>query len=89
MEKVLKNRFSKKFHGIFLGKWFSTEKNVRKFAQSGHPALQTNGSCGRITIYHSQNKRCYGQLVSISTLGGVKWWAVWPDWAISLANFSC
>jgi hypothetical protein len=29
-EKVLKNRFSKKFRGIFRGKSLSAEKNVRK-----------------------------------------------------------
>jgi hypothetical protein len=29
-EKVLKNRFSKKFRGIFRGKSLSSEKNVRK-----------------------------------------------------------
>jgi hypothetical protein len=29
-EKVLKNRFSKKFRGIFHGKSLSAEKNVRK-----------------------------------------------------------
>jgi hypothetical protein len=29
-EIVLKNRFSKKFHGIFYGKRFSAEKSVRK-----------------------------------------------------------
>jgi hypothetical protein len=29
-EKVLKNRFSKKFRGIFRGKGFIAEKNIRK-----------------------------------------------------------
>jgi hypothetical protein len=29
-EKVLKNRFSKKFRGIFRGKSLSAENNVRK-----------------------------------------------------------
>jgi hypothetical protein len=30
MEKVLKNHFFNKFHGIFRGKSLSMEKNVRK-----------------------------------------------------------
>jgi hypothetical protein len=33
-EKVLKNRFSKKFRGIFRGKSLSAEKNVRKIGPS-------------------------------------------------------
>jgi hypothetical protein len=32
VEKFLKNHFSKKFHRIFLGKWFSAEKMYEKLA---------------------------------------------------------
>jgi hypothetical protein len=38
-KKVLKNHFSKKFRGLFRGKWFSAEKNVRKIGPS--PCLPT------------------------------------------------
>jgi hypothetical protein len=36
-EKVLKNYFSKKFHGILCGKSFSAEKNVRKIGPRLYP----------------------------------------------------
>jgi hypothetical protein len=42
-EKVLKNRFSKKFRVIFRGKSLSAEKNVRKIAQSGYPGAEKTG----------------------------------------------
>jgi hypothetical protein len=42
-EKVLKNRFFNKFRGIFRGKWFFAEKNVRKIGPRPHFRTKCRG----------------------------------------------